>query len=92
MQHYGLQSHTNKQRNSEFGCDFKNSSQGMNSGRQFNNHSMVLDRQNGSRNIDERKSFADLRLKMGEKNKDDDINSIPSDISGDEWAEIQRYE
>lgn len=40
------------------------------------------------------KSFADLRIKLGDKKKDDDIEkeTIPSDIDDDEWAEIQRYE
>jgi len=39
------------------------------------------------------KSFADLRIKLGHKKRNDmDDVSIPSDISGDEWAEILKYE
>jgi hypothetical protein len=33
-----------------------------------------------------------LRVKLGHKKGQDDEVSIPSDISGDEWAEILRYE
>ena len=45
------------------------------------------------KNNDAAKSFADLRIKMGHKKRDDiDVNSIPSDLSGDEWAEILKYE
>lgn len=36
------------------------------------------------------RSFAELRVKMGKKA--DDQASIPSDITEDEWAEIQRFE
>lgn len=45
------------------------------------------------RNNEAAKSFADLRVKMGNKKRDEiDAVSIPSDISGDEWAEILKYE
>lgn len=45
------------------------------------------------RNNDAAKSFADLRIKLGNKKRDDmDDMSIPSDLSGDEWAEILKYE
>ncbi len=35
------------------------------------------------------RSHADLRLKMGQKNEE--LASIPSEITEDEWAEIQRF-
>jgi len=35
------------------------------------------------------KSYADLRLKLGDK-KDTD-SSVPSDLSDDEWVEIVKY-
>lgn len=40
------------------------------------------------------KSFADLRLKMGEKKKTDELDreSQLSDLSGEEWTELQRYQ
>jgi hypothetical protein len=45
------------------------------------------------KNNDAAKSFADLRIKMGNKKRDEmDVNSIPSDLDGDEWAEILKYE
>lgn len=44
------------------------------------------------RNNDVAKSFADLRIKLGSKRRDEDDISIPSDLDGDEWAEILKYE
>lgn len=45
------------------------------------------------RNNEAAKSFADLRIKLGNKKKDElDDNSLPSDLSGDEWTEILKYE
>lgn len=40
------------------------------------------------------KSFADLRLKLGDKrgtHKNDDLESLPSEFSEDEWAEIVKF-
>lgn len=44
--------------------------------------------------VDNPKSFADLRLKLGDKrNKDvDEHESLPSELSDDEWVEIVRYQ
>lgn len=39
------------------------------------------------------KSFADLRLNSGKIGKHDiEVDSIPSDLSGDEWHEIIKFE
>ncbi len=41
------------------------------------------------------KHFADLRLKLGDKRspqKQDDQESLPSDLSNDEWVEIVNYQ
>ena len=64
--------------------------------RMNNNNSLMLplnsERQN--RNQDSTKSFADLRIKLGKNKKRDELDehSLPSDLSGDEWAEILKYE
>ena len=44
-------------------------------------------RKAGSKDVS--RSFAELRLKMGERREDE---SVASDISGDEWGEIVKYE
>ena len=40
------------------------------------------------------KSFADIRVKMGEKKPEDkiDADSLPSDLSDDLWGEVPRYQ
>jgi hypothetical protein len=57
------------------------------------NHNNSMIPLNTDRNNDVSKSFADLRLKLGNKKRDElDDNEVPSDLSGDEWAEILKYE
>jgi hypothetical protein len=36
------------------------------------------------------KSYADIRVKMGQAREE--LASIPSEISEDEWAEIMKYQ
>jgi len=43
--------------------------------------------------VENPKNFADLRLKLGDKRKEvDDQESLPSELSDDEWVEIVRYQ
>lgn len=43
--------------------------------------------------VENPQNFADLRLKLGEKKKDlDDQESLPSELSDDEWVEIVKYQ
>jgi hypothetical protein len=42
---------------------------------------------------DNHKHFADLRLKLGDKRTEAvDTESLPSDLSQDEWVEIVKYQ
>jgi hypothetical protein len=40
------------------------------------------------------KSFADIRIKQSDRKRQEllENNSIPSDISDDEWGEVVKYE
>ena len=58
-----------------------------------NNSTIIPPHTERQRNNDVAKSFADLRVKLGHKKGDElDALSLPSDLSGDEWAEILKYE
>ena len=51
---------------------------------------MTINPNNNGRRNDVSKSFADLNIrKLGDKKMSD---SIPSDISEDEWAEVVKYD
>jgi hypothetical protein len=45
--------------------------------------------------VENPKNFADLRVKLGEKRdgkEKDDKESLPSELSDDEWVEIVKYQ
>ena len=54
------------------------------------NSLLTINPNNNGRRNDVSKSFADLNIrKLGDKKMSD---SIPSDISEDEWAEVVKYD